>query len=174
MTIFCNSSVLAGTGEPQTLQICRGSNLHKDNDGRANCRPVSSDLLYTTLDTWWAQLLVIGSGQFQDKSRKPKSDPLPKTSYWKTQTLHRFQCLKESSWTFLERSSFRFYIFRWGPILMHYSLYNTTIAQPPILSCIVSNWTWFPIGSSLNFLRNLIRNGIQGSIAWMTNRYFIN
>jgi hypothetical protein len=31
---ICNSSILAGTGE----QVCRGSNLHKDNDGWANCR----------------------------------------------------------------------------------------------------------------------------------------
>jgi hypothetical protein len=32
-------------------------------------------LLYTTLGTWWAQLLVIGSGQFQDKHpREPKSE----------------------------------------------------------------------------------------------------
>jgi hypothetical protein len=50
MTIFCNSSVLAGNGEPPTLQVCRGSNLHKDNDGWANCRPVSADLLNTTSD----------------------------------------------------------------------------------------------------------------------------
>jgi hypothetical protein len=48
---ICNSSILAGTGEPPTLQVCRGSNLHKDNDGWANCRPVSADLLYTTLGT---------------------------------------------------------------------------------------------------------------------------
>jgi hypothetical protein len=47
MTIFCNSSVLAGTGEPQTLQVSRGSNLQKNNDGWANYRPVSTDLLYT-------------------------------------------------------------------------------------------------------------------------------
>jgi hypothetical protein len=26
---ICNSSVLAGTSEPPTLQVCRGSNLHK-------------------------------------------------------------------------------------------------------------------------------------------------
>jgi hypothetical protein len=26
---ICNSSVLAGTGEPPTLQVCRGSKLHK-------------------------------------------------------------------------------------------------------------------------------------------------
>jgi hypothetical protein len=53
--------------------------LHKDNDGWANCRPVSADLLYTTLDTWWAQLLVIGSGQFQDKQPgEPKSEPTTK------------------------------------------------------------------------------------------------
>ncbi len=72
---ICNISILAGTGEPPTLQVCRGSNLHKDNDGWANCRPVSADLLYTTLGTWWAQLLVIGSGQFQDKHpREPKSE----------------------------------------------------------------------------------------------------
>jgi len=51
MTIFCNSSFLSGTGVPQTLEVCRGNNLHKDNDGWANCRPVSADLLYTTLDT---------------------------------------------------------------------------------------------------------------------------
>jgi len=47
---ICNSSILAGTGEPPTLQVCSGSNLHKNNDGWANCRPVSADLLYTTLD----------------------------------------------------------------------------------------------------------------------------
>jgi hypothetical protein len=57
-------------------QLCRESNLHKDNDGWANCRPLSADLFYTTLDTWWAQLLVIGSGQFQDKQpREPNSEP---------------------------------------------------------------------------------------------------
>jgi hypothetical protein len=27
---------------------------------------------------------------------------------------------------------------------MLYSIYNTTIAQPSILSCIVGNWTRFP------------------------------
>jgi hypothetical protein len=48
---ICNSSILTGTGQPPTLQVCRESNLHKDNDGWANCRPVSADLLYTTLDT---------------------------------------------------------------------------------------------------------------------------
>jgi hypothetical protein len=47
---ICNSSILAGTGERPTLQVCMGSNLQKDNDGWANCRPVSADLLYTTLD----------------------------------------------------------------------------------------------------------------------------
>jgi hypothetical protein len=59
---ICNSSILAGTGQPPTLQVGRGSNLHRDNDGWANCRPVSADLLYTTLDTLWVKLLVIGSG----------------------------------------------------------------------------------------------------------------
>jgi hypothetical protein len=44
-----NSSILAGTGEPQTLQVCRGNNLHKDNDGWANCTPLSTDLLYTNI-----------------------------------------------------------------------------------------------------------------------------
>jgi hypothetical protein len=79
MTIFCHSSVLAGTGELPTLQVCRGSNLHKDNDGWANCRPVSADLLYTTLDAWCTQVLVIGPGQFQDKQpREPKSEPITK------------------------------------------------------------------------------------------------
>ncbi len=60
-------------------QLCRGSNLHKDNDSWAKCRPVSADLLYTILDTWWAQLLVVGSGQLQDKQpREPKSEPTTK------------------------------------------------------------------------------------------------
>jgi len=36
--------------ELMSHQLCRGSNLHKDNDGSANCRPGSADLLYTTLD----------------------------------------------------------------------------------------------------------------------------
>jgi hypothetical protein len=36
---------------------------------------VSADLLYTTLENWWAQLLVIGSGQFQYKQPcEPKSE----------------------------------------------------------------------------------------------------
>jgi len=48
MTIFATAPSLQ---EMVSHQLCRGSNLHKDNDGWANCRPVSADLLYITLDT---------------------------------------------------------------------------------------------------------------------------
>jgi hypothetical protein len=48
MTIFATGPALQ---ELVSLQLCRGSNLHKDNGGWANCRPASAVSLYTTLDT---------------------------------------------------------------------------------------------------------------------------
>jgi len=48
MTVFATAPSLQ---ELVSHQLCRESNLHKDNDGWANCRPLSADLLYTTLDT---------------------------------------------------------------------------------------------------------------------------
>jgi len=83
LTTYDSIATAPSLQELVSLQLCRGSNLHKDNDGWANCRPVSADLLYTTLDTSWAQFLVqtmvIGSGQFQDKQPQ---NPLPKLKHF--------------------------------------------------------------------------------------------